>query len=219
MNCLLRPVRGANPLAALLLGLIGYLTPVPAAADGALPTELGLAFGRGVDVNLPDLPGKLASGDLPWDDSRFVGLYAGRQGRTLGEASALIDRTWFRNVRQGVTASLLKHSGLQSNWEAGLAYTLTTPPLRLGAVATRLKVGGGYSYAFSRPSYEDGPFAEPDRRYRGQFLLLVENHWHLADNDRWSVVLRVHHRSGVYGLVAPRNVGSNFLAVGVERKW
>ena len=52
----------------------------------------------------------------------------------------------------------------------------------------------------------------------GQFLLLVENHWRLADSDKWSVVLRVHHRSGVYGLVAPRNVGSNFLAVGVERR-
>jgi hypothetical protein len=133
-------------------------------------------------------------------------------------ASALLDRTWFRNVRQGFTGSLLKHSGLQTNWEAGLAYTLATPNLKLGPVATHLKVGAGFSYAFSRPSYEDGPLAEPDRRYRGQFLLLVENHWRLADSDKWSLVLRVHHRSGVYGLIAPQNVGSNFLAVGVERR-
>jgi hypothetical protein len=181
-------------------------------------TSIGLAFGRGLDVNLPDLPGKLASGSLPWDDSRFVGLYASREGSTLGEASTLLDRTWFRSIRQGRTAVLLKHSGLQTNWEAGLAYTLATPNLKLGPVATLLKVGAGFSYAFSRPSYEDGPFAEPDRRYRGQFLLLVENHWRLADSDKWSLVLRVHHRSGVYGLVAPQNVGSNFLAVGVERR-
>ena len=208
----------AFTLACLLLP--GAASAAEAQTPVASPpaTSIGLAFGRGLDVNLPNLPGKLASGDLPWDDSRFVGLYASREGRTLGQASALLDRTWFRNVRQGFTGSLLKHSGLQTNWEAGVAYTLATPALRLGPVATSLKVGGGYSYAFSRPSYEDGPFAEPDRRYRGQFLLLVENHWRLADSDKWSVVLRVHHRSGVYGLVAPRNVGSNFLAVGVERR-
>ena len=210
------PRLAAFALACLLMP--GMAQAADAIASKLAPTEIGLAFGRGLDVNLPDLPGKLASGNLPWDDSRFVGLYASREGRSLGQASALLDRTWFRNVRQGITGSLLKHRGLQSNWEAGLAYTLATPALRLGPVATSLKVGAGISHAFSRPSYEDGPFAEPDRRYRTQFLLLVENHWRLADSDRWSLVLRVHHRSGVYGLIAPRNVGSNFLAVGVERR-
>lgn len=179
---------------------------------------VGLAMGRGVDVNLPNLAGKLGSGDLPWDDSRFIGLYAGREGPTLGQASSLLEATWFRNLRQGFTGSVLKHSGLQQNWEAGLAYTLTTSGLRLGPVETSFKLGAGFSHAFSRPSYEDGPINEPDRRYRSQFLLLLENHWRLADSDRWSLVFRVHHRSGIYGLVAPPNVGSNFLAMGVERR-
>ena len=206
----------------VVLGFVFGSPPAAVAENQALkrlsPTQVGIAFGRGVDVNLPDLPSSLTSGNLPLDDTRFVGLYVGRDGHTLGEASTLLDRTWFRNLRQGYAFSLLKHSGLQTNWEAGLAYTLSTPSLRLGSITTSLKVGGGFSHAFSRPSYEDGPFAEPNRRYRSQFLLLIENHWQLSQDDRWSLVFRVHHRSGVYGLIAPRNVGSNFLAVGIERR-
>ena len=37
--------------------------------------------------------------------------------------------------------------------------------------------------------------------------------------QRLSVVTRIHHRSGAYGLFAPRGSGSNFLAVGLRLHW
>jgi hypothetical protein len=36
-------------------------------------------------------------------------------------------------------------------------------------------------------------------------------------DSKWSVPVRIHHRSGVYGLIAPRKVGSNFITIGLRR--
>jgi hypothetical protein len=72
------------------------------------------------------------------------------------------------------------------------------------------------SYAFGTPVYEDGPKNEPDRHYRLQMLALFEVEWRLRDVENVSLVTRIHHRSGVYGLIAPRHVGSNFLAAGLR---
>jgi hypothetical protein len=34
--------------------------------------------------------------------------------------------------------------------------------------------------------------------------------------DHLSITTRIHHRCGFYGVIAPRRVGSNFVAVGVR---
>ena len=194
-----------------------FTTNVACAGDKPSETFLELATGHGADHNLQELPGKLLSGSIDWDETRYVGVYAGKRFSRLGEAFPVFKNTPLRNVRHGFTLTMLKHSGLQDNLEAAAAYTLTTPPVRLGFVATDLSVGAGLSYAFSRPAYEDGPLDAPERRYRGQFYLLIENEWLLPKHEQWRLVFRVHHRSGVYGVIAPRNVGSNVLGMGIRR--
>lgn len=37
--------------------------------------------------------------------------------------------------------------------------------------------------------------------------------------ENLSVITRVHHRSGVYGLIAPQRVGSNFMVFGIRYKF
>lgn len=76
--------------------------------------------------------------------------------------------------------------------------------------------GIGLSHAFGTPSYEDGPRDDPARRYHTQLLILVNMEWKLSTATNWSLLMRVHHRSGAYGLIAPPKVGSNFLAIGLR---
>ena len=108
---------------------------------------------------------------------------------------------------------------MQDNAEVGAAYTLHTPDLELGAAGVNFATGVGLSYALGTPSYEDGPLNDPARRYRLQLLLLFDLEWKLHGYGDWSLVTRVHHRSGVYGLIAPSHVGSNFLALGIRYKF
>jgi hypothetical protein len=39
----------------------------------------------------------------------------------------------------------------------------------------------------------------------------------LDKEDKDSLFLRLHHRSGVYGLIAPQHVGSNFITFGLRK--
>jgi hypothetical protein len=77
----------------------------------------------------------------------------------------------------------------------------------------------GASYAFGTPSYEDGPKSDPDKRYRFQNYNAYEIEWGVKRFPAVSLVTRLHHRSGAYGLIAPRRVGSNFVTAGVRWEW
>jgi hypothetical protein len=114
---------------------------------------------------------------------------------------------------------LVQHRGLQTNAEIGGAYMLRTPDLEIGPLGVNFGTGAGLSYALGTPSYEDGPKDDPARRYPLQLLVLLELEWRIRDLERFSVVTRVHYRSGMYGLIAPRNVGSNFLVGGIRYKF
>lgn len=114
---------------------------------------------------------------------------------------------------------LVQHRGLQGNAEIGAAYMLRTSDLQMGALGVNFGAGVGLSYALGNPSYEDGSTLDPGRRYRLQLLALFELEWRMRGFEDISVVTRVHHRSGVYGLIAPQGVGSNFLALGVRYKF
>jgi hypothetical protein len=46
--------------------------------------------------------------------------------------------------------------------------------------------------------------------------MLFDMAWKIRTGKHFSLVTRVHHRSGAYGLIAPPRVGSNFLALGVN---
>lgn len=80
----------------------------------------------------------------------------------------------------------------------------------------RVGAGMGPSLALGRPAAEDGPSEGSPRRSRLQVYIGLEVEARMADRPDTGLVLRVHHRSGAYGLVAPNNVGGNFIVLGLR---
>lgn len=171
---------------------------------------------QGADHNLPELPRIIINGDLDWEPSYFTAISLSKTRGTLGGSFAFLSDTPLKNIQHGYEIVFAQHHGLQDNAELGAAFVMRTPDWNLGPVAVNAGSGVGLSHAFGTPSYEDGPFSNPDKRYRTQLLVLFDLTWKLRKFEHFSVVTRVHHRSGAYGLIAPRNVGSNFLALGVR---
>jgi hypothetical protein len=171
---------------------------------------------QGADHNLPNLPKAILRGRIKWESSYFNAFALSKTRGTLGGSLAALQDSPVSDVRHGYELVLAKHHGLQSQVELGGAFTLRSPDLSLGPLAINVATGIGLSHAFGTPAYEDGPFDNSTRRYKTQLLILIEAEWRLRYWERLSIVTRVHHRSGAYGLIAPRNVGSNFLAAGVR---
>ncbi|MEZ5541704.1 MAG: hypothetical protein R3F42_06640 [Pseudomonadota bacterium] len=196
----------------------GALLALSLAGSGCLDAgELALFAGQGADVNLPDIIPKLFRQEIEMDPTYFWGLNYSREIELQGHnpvSRFLLD--------YGITpeweVQLTKHRGLQDNYEAHLAWLLRTGNLELGSIATvNLATGMGPSYAFSKPTYEDGPDGQPNQgEYQFQNYITFELEFGTPVLPDWSLALRVHHRSGMYGLIAPRRVGSNFFALGIR---
>lgn len=181
--------------------------------------SISIYAGQGGDHNLRELPGHILKGDIDWDKAYFTSIGLGKTLGKLGESMKSLKGTPLSGIANGYELVLVQHRGLQSNEEAGAAYTLRTPDVRLGPLGVNFGVGMGLSYAFGTPSYEDGPKDDPDRRYRLQLLALFELEWRIRSEENFSFVTRVHHRSGTYGVIAPSHVGSNFMAAGVRHQF
>ena len=204
---------------ALVLGVSLVITALPAAAaESEKNPDAGLTIysAQGIDTNLPDFAGRVVNGTLEFDDTRFTGV-----SYTIGTPTPrLIERVFelirVHDMSTGVELLGVKHSGLQDHFESSMAYRLNTPYLELGPLETRLGYSLGLSYAFGAPMYERSP---DDDRERLLTYMAYEWELKLEDYERLSVVTRIHHRSGAYGLFAPRGSGSNFLAVGLRMHW
>lgn len=204
----------------LLVITVLHLSSTVVQADppvaGGMFDSAAVYGGQGVDHNLRELPGKIITGRVNWDKSYLFALGLGKVQGTLGQSYESLQHTPFASISQGYEMVLVKHHGLQHNAEVGGAYQLRTPDLYVGPLGMNFSAGAGLSYALGTPTYEDGPMDDPERRYRLQFLGLFEFEWRTRWFKNISLITRIHHRSGVYGLIAPRNVGSNFLTTGVR---
>lgn len=187
------------------------------AAD--VPSENNLTLtvvsGQGIDHNLKEIPIELVVADVNWDNTHFTGLSLERNFGSLASRFDQLQDNRLGQFNQGLELVAIKHRGLQQNVELGLAYKLNTPAWHVVGLEGQVSLGLGFSHAFSEPSYEDGPIDNPNERYHTQLLVLFDTRWRLSDYPRYSILFRVHHRSGAYGLIAPRNVGSNFLSLGL----
>jgi len=212
-------MRFAQRFAVVLVVAFGSssaLVPPAAAAQGGPFDSVSIYAGQGVDHNLRELPGSIATGDVSWERSYFWAAGLGKTSGTVGQSFDSLRDSSLGSLRHGYELLLVQHRGLQSNAEIAGAFTLRTPDLQMGIVGVNFMAGAGLSYALGTPTYEDGTTDDPERRYRLQLLALIELEWRVRGLDRFSLSTRVHHRSGVYGALAPPHVGSNFLAIGVR---
>ncbi len=80
-------------------------------------------------------------------------------------------------------------------------------------VDTSLAIGNGLSWATSTPELEEKFEAEGTERLL--YYLNLEATFSPPSTDRWAIILRIHHRSGVFGLFGVDG-GSNTLSLGMR---
>jgi hypothetical protein len=203
----------------LLLGLKTFDVGADTVAEDRMFDTVSVYAAQGANHNLREIPGRILGGNPEWERSYFNALGLNKIRSTLGDDWHVLKGTPFASINRGYELVLVKHHGMQDNAEVGAAYTLKTGDLELGALGVNFGSGVGLSYALGTPSYEDGSKDDPARRYRLQLLLLFELEWRMRGLEDISLVTRVHHRSGAYGLIAPSHVGSNFLAAGIRYRF
>ncbi|PSB02660.1 hypothetical protein [Merismopedia glauca] len=81
-----------------------------------------------------------------------------------------------------------------------------------------LALGDGFSYVTDLPQVEAN---RPDSFKKSNLLnyLLIETTFSLPKNPDWSLVLRLNHRSGVFGIFNGARDGSNNLSVGIRHSF
>jgi len=105
-----------------------------------------------------------------------------------------------------------KHFGTMDHWEFNALIILRWHPFPWDKyIDTSLAVGDGISYATERPVLEKDPEAGHTMNY-----LLYELAFGIPDYPDWALVVRVHHRSSIYGLIDKDYGASNFLCAGIR---
>lgn len=118
-----------------------------------------------------------------------------------------------------IEAQLAKHVGRQTHWEfnALLVHRWNRFPWNRW-LRTSMAIGDGLSYATVTPPLElESPTNEGASRFLNYLLLEISVSPPSA--GRWSLVGRIHHRSGVYGLFGDVDGGSNIVSLGVKYRY
>lgn len=179
--------------------------------------QLTVYHGQGVDSNLRELPKQILTVDLPYESSYFEGIGYSHYLPIPAWLDSGLSFLHLDEVSSALEVLGVQHRGLQNHFELAAAYMLRTEESHLGPFRFRVGAGIGLSYAFGRPDYEDGPLeGDLSRRYRLQSHEAIEIEMGTINTKNVSLVGRVHHRSGLYGLIAPKNVGSNFMTIGLR---
>lgn len=196
------PVRTIGPMMLLLASLI--LWPVDATADEHRKRFVSLYAGRYSDTPLI----QNLQFDHDFEDSDVFVVSIGRQLARYGQSLAL-----------ELEGQLGVHRGRQSQQEINCAVTLRWLSLPWDKyVDTSFAFGNGLSYATADPVIE---IENADNGQTAQWLYYILAEWSFAvDADAsWEVFWRIHHRSGVFGRLAGNNAGSNFVGLGLRRRY
>lgn len=107
-----------------------------------------------------------------------------------------------------------KHFGIQDHWEINALPVIRWLPFPWdGYVDTSLAVGAGLSYALETPEIEAVGVSDTPQLLG---YLMLEIAASLPALPHWSLVARVHHRSGADGLFSGRKDASNAVGLGIR---
>jgi hypothetical protein len=124
--------------------------------------------------------------------------------------------TW-RWIRFEVEGQAVVHTGMQEHLEVNgvaIARWMNFPWDQW--LDTRIAFGEGISYAFRKPHLE--PRRDPGAATSKRLLnyLLAEIELVRPCLPQWSTFIRVHHRSGMFGMYGGVEGGSNFIGAGIR---
>lgn len=141
---------------------------------------------------------------VEFDHAAMVSLAASREFAVL-----------WKHLRWEAEVGVSKWFGDQANWEftgAIVARWVTFP--WNDYVKTTIAVGDGPSFATEPPKLEKKNFDESKRLQNYVFLELT---FGLPRFPQWDFVIRIHHRSGVFGALG--GSGSSVPALGIKYKF
>ena len=208
--------------AAALLGLAAAAPAVAETAGNARQRTLYVSAyaSQWLESNLLEIPGRLLTGDIETRRAYFLG---GGLGYVLVPRFEVplpfCGGCAVRGNSIELEGVVLKHFDRQDHSEiAGGAFARSGQiPLFLG-VGLNLAAGAGLSYALSDANLEIGRGGQRGvDTYRLQFYLAFETELAHGAVPGWSLVGRIHHRSGGYGMLTERGSGSNFIGLGLRR--
>ena len=173
----------------------------------AFDSSINLYSGRGISESLPDTLTNLINSGVHLRDTY---LYS------ISYTETFYDVT--EHIYLGYEFDLAKHTGLQENIEvdAGALILFKEILPDNDFIDFDLIWGIGLSHAIGTPSFDDGPWDDPTRRYATLLFIVSDFDIYLSQYPEFHFFLRKHHRSGAYGLVAPEHVGSNFVGYGIK---
>jgi hypothetical protein len=199
---------------AAAAGLSLFLA-APAVAQGSEREWHLTAYGsRWINADLLEIPERSLTGRLRSEDAYFVGAGLSRVIVPSFSIPLLGTDFAFHGNRIELEGQVLRHFGEQSHWEGTIALMFRTGQIPLfSGLSVNLAFGEGLSYASERPALEGSFRVEPTR-----FLnyLAFEAEFSHTSLPGVYFVPRVHHRSGIFGLIAPKESGSNFIGAGIR---
>ena len=184
-----------------LLLLSSFLPLIAHAGEESLDRHITLYGAVMTDGALPETAFLTASFDR---DFKFAAVTAAQK---IGN---LFDKIDFE-----LEGQVVKHLEGQHHWEFNalvVARWLRFPWNHL--LKTSFAVGEGLSLATATPAFEEKYHGEETSKFLN--YLMFEFDFALPDKPRWSLVTRLHHRSGIYGLFRGVDGASNALGLGIR---
>jgi hypothetical protein len=170
-------------------------------AHGEAGWSLGFYGGRAVYDTLREV-----LSDREYADSYAAALLVGRE------------LTGYRHyLRLEAEGQVVKHFDLMNHFEVNALVVLRWLPFPWDRyLDTSFAVGEGLSYATRDPAIEVEKHGRTSQLLN---YLLFELAFCLPQHPRWDYFLRVHHRSGVFGLFDGVSGGSNLVGAGFRYRF
>ena len=157
--------------------------------------------------------GDTVTGKADYQDSYIAALAVSKRFDAV--------RQYFGPVKEHLDFELegqfVQHFNLQDHCEVNGLFVLRwlTFPWN-GWIETSFAAGEGFSFALERPELE--AIGKPDTPRLLNYVLF-ELTFSLPEKPDWSLVARLHHRSGIFGLIHGKKDASNAVGLGIRHRF
>ncbi len=196
----------------LLLSAVICLA-LPAQAE---PWKIAVVSHKWAASRLPLLPRNTIRGDLTFDESYLNSVILSRELEVVDFPPGVMENL-FDGIRLEFELTASQHRGIQDHAEVTAAVMSRTPDLETDFGDFNFGWANGVSFASEPPALErgrDGVRGEDTVQF--QYYMGFEVAYSPETWDDGAIFARLHHRSGIYGLVSPPKTGSNFLGIGIR---
>ncbi len=180
--------------------------------------SLFVLTGESVNSNLIDLPAKSIKGHLEFEGHKLTGIGYQKDVAHPSFIANSLDYFGINYAKSSLELMAVQHYPQHSLLENVVAYHIKSRPFDWSWTKLTLGFSIGLSYVYGTPAFDDGSKDASNKKYRLlNYNAYEASFWNQKEDA--AVFFRIHHRSGMYGLIAPEGVGSNFLTLGIKRAW